>query len=65
MVPSRDVGLPHPLPELGMTKNPFRHTWFSVFLIFVLFFSPCGSILRGFSLELFEQLGRFLALPWG
>lgn len=65
MVPSRDVGLPQPLSELRMTKNPFRHTWFSVFLIFMLFFSPRGSILRGFGLKLFEQLGRFLALLWG
>lgn len=65
MFPSRDVGLPHPLPELRTTKKPFRHTWFTIFLIFMLFFSPRGRILRGFGLKLFEQLGRFLALPCG
>lgn len=56
---------PHPLLWLRMTKKPFWHTWFIIFLIFILFFSPCGSILRGFGLKLFEQLGRFFSPPWG
>lgn len=53
----------HALLGLRMTKKPFRHTWFIIFLIFKLYFPPCGSILREFVLKLFEQLGRFSPFP--